>query len=74
VAAVDVVDTHLAGLPNSRRLAHAEWGITVPAEAAGGEPLDVGISIAERPAAGEGRGPRSGARARPLDAPLLLAA
>jgi Putative bacterial sensory transduction regulator len=47
VAAVDVVDAYLAGLPGTRRLAHAEWGITLPAEAAGGEPLDVGLTIAD---------------------------
>jgi hypothetical protein len=47
VAAVDVIDAYLAGLPGSvRRLAHGEWGLTVPAEAVG-EPLDVGLSIAD---------------------------
>ena len=48
MAAVDVVDAYLAGLPGgSRRLAHAEWGVTVPAEAAGGEAIDVGLRIAD---------------------------
>jgi Putative bacterial sensory transduction regulator len=48
VAAVDVVDAYVNGLPGGgRRLAEAEWGITVPAEAAGGEPLDVGLRIAD---------------------------
>jgi hypothetical protein len=47
VAAVDVIDAYLAGLSGSvRRLAHGEWGLTVPAEAVG-EPLDVGLSIAD---------------------------
>jgi hypothetical protein len=73
VAAVDVVDAFLAGLPGARRLAHAGWGITVPAETAGGEPLDVDLTIADGPLRGEGRGPRPRARARPLGAPLLLA-
>jgi hypothetical protein len=48
VAAVDVVDAYLQALPGGcRRLAHAEWGLTVPAESAGGQPLDVGLSIAD---------------------------
>jgi hypothetical protein len=48
VAAVDVVDGYVGSLPHGgRRLADAEWGITIPAEAAGGEPLDVGLRIAD---------------------------
>jgi hypothetical protein len=48
VAAVDVVDSYLRALPGeARRLAHSEWGLTVPAEAAGGEPLDVGLRISD---------------------------
>ena len=48
MAAVDVVDDYLNALPGTcRRLAHAEWGLTVPPESAGGEPLDVGLSIAD---------------------------
>ena len=48
MAAADVVDAYVAGLPQpGRRLAHAEWGITVPADSAGGEPLDVGLRIAD---------------------------
>jgi hypothetical protein len=48
VAAVDVVDAYLRGLDGgARRLAHAEWGITLSPEAAGGEPLDVGVRIAD---------------------------
>jgi hypothetical protein len=48
MAAVDVVDSYLRALPGGfRRLAHAEFGLTVPAESAGGEPLDVGLSIAD---------------------------
>ncbi|HEX2232920.1 MAG TPA: YbjN domain-containing protein [Thermoleophilaceae bacterium] len=47
MAAVDVVDAYVSGLPGGgRRLAHAEWGITVPAESAGGWPLDVGLRLA----------------------------
>lgn len=47
-AAVDVVDEYLRSLPGeSRRTAHAEWGVTVDAEHAGGWPLDVGLRIAD---------------------------
>jgi hypothetical protein len=43
------VDAYLASLPalRGRRLAHGEWGITIPAENAGGEPLDVGLRLAD---------------------------
>jgi hypothetical protein len=49
VAAVDVVDDFLAAVPGleARRLAHAEWGLTVPGERLGGELLDVGLSVAD---------------------------
>jgi hypothetical protein len=49
MAAVDVVDAYVSALPGGgRRLAHAEWGITVPAESVGGdEALDVGLRIAD---------------------------
>jgi hypothetical protein len=48
MAAVDVVDDYLNALPGEcRRLAHAEWGLTVPAGSAAGQPLDVGLSIAD---------------------------
>jgi hypothetical protein len=49
MAAVDVVDAYLAAQPNlgARRLAHGEWGLCVPAEAAGGASLDVGLRIAD---------------------------
>ena len=47
-AAVDVVDRYLEALPGeTRRLAHAEWGVTIAAEQAGGWPLDVGLRIDE---------------------------
>ena len=48
MAAVDVIDAYLGALPGgARRLAHAEWGITVPAEALAGESLDVGLRVAD---------------------------
>jgi hypothetical protein len=47
--APETVDAYLASLPalRGRRLAHGEWGITIPAENAGGEPLDVGLRLSE---------------------------
>ncbi|MFN2616133.1 MAG: hypothetical protein ABR581_03295 [Thermoleophilaceae bacterium] len=48
MAAVDEVEAYLRALPGEcRRLAHAEWGLTVPADSAAGDPLDVGLSIAD---------------------------
>jgi Putative bacterial sensory transduction regulator len=48
VAAVDVVADYLASLPGEvRRLAHGEWGLTIPAETLGGEPLDIGLRVAD---------------------------
>jgi hypothetical protein len=49
VAAVDAVETYVAGVPDlgARRLAHGEWGITVPGERLDGEPLDVGLRLAD---------------------------
>jgi hypothetical protein len=46
MAAVDLVDEYVAALPgDTRRLAHAEWGITLRAESAGGHPLDMSVRI-----------------------------
>ena len=49
MAAVDEVEAYLSSLPglSARRLAHAEWGITVPGEHAGGDPIEAGIRIAD---------------------------
>jgi Putative bacterial sensory transduction regulator len=49
VAAVDAVESYVSGVPGlgSRRLAHGEWGITVPGEQLDGEPLDVGLRVAD---------------------------
>jgi len=49
MAAVDTVDAYVSELPalRARRLAHSEWGITVPGADLGGEPLDVGLRIAD---------------------------
>lgn len=46
MAAVDVVEEYVSALPGStRRLAHAEWGVTVEPEVAGGWPLDIGLRL-----------------------------
>jgi hypothetical protein len=48
MAAVDVVDEYVTALPGeTRRLGHAEWGVTLRPESAGGHPLDVGLRIAD---------------------------
>jgi hypothetical protein len=48
MAAVDVVDSYLQGLPGeTRRLAHGEWGVTVAPEQAAGWPLHVGLRLAD---------------------------
>jgi hypothetical protein len=46
IAAVDVVNEYLESLPGEhRRLAHAEWGLTLPAENVAGWPCDIGLRI-----------------------------
>jgi hypothetical protein len=49
MAAVDQVEAYLASIENlrARRLAHAEWGITVPGEDVGGEPIEASLRIAD---------------------------
>ena len=49
MAAVDALETYLGELPalRARRLAHGEWGLTIPGEELGGDPLDVGLRIAD---------------------------
>ena len=49
MAAPEIVDAYLTSIPalGARRLAHGEWGITIPAENAGGEPLDVGLRLSD---------------------------
>jgi len=49
MAAVDAIETYVSGLPGlrARRLAHGEWGLTVPGEELDGAPLDVGLRIAD---------------------------
>jgi hypothetical protein len=48
VAAVDTVDNYIQALPGqTRRLADAEWGITVDADNQTKQPIDVGIRVNE---------------------------
>jgi hypothetical protein len=48
VAAVDVIAEYIEALPGeTRRVAHAEWGVTLEAERAGGWPLDVGLRLVD---------------------------
>ncbi|HZI90021.1 MAG TPA: YbjN domain-containing protein [Thermoleophilaceae bacterium] len=48
MAAVDVVDSYLEGLPGeSRRLAHGEWGVSLEPEQGAGWPLHVGLRLAD---------------------------
>ena len=46
MAAVDIVQAYVAALPGeTRRLGHAEWGLTLPPASAGGHPLDISLRI-----------------------------
>jgi hypothetical protein len=49
MAAADAIETYVNGLPGlrARRLAHGEWGLTVPGDDLDGEPLDVGLRLAD---------------------------
>ena len=48
MAAVDTVDAYLEALPGAtRRVAHGEWGVTVPPEQAAGWPLEIGLRLAD---------------------------
>jgi putative sensory transduction regulator len=49
MAAADAIETYVSGLPGlrARRLAHGEWGLTVPGDDLDGEPLDVGLRLAD---------------------------
>jgi hypothetical protein len=49
MAAVDEVEAYLASVPrlHARRLAHDEWGIAVPGDNVGGEPIEASLRIAD---------------------------
>ncbi len=49
MAAVDEVDAYLSSVDalDVRRLAHTEWGIVVPGDNAGGDPIEASVRIAD---------------------------
>ena len=49
MAAVDRIDAYLGSLPDlsARRVAHAEWGIVIPGEPVGGDPIEAGLRVAD---------------------------
>ncbi len=49
MAAVDEVDAYLSSVDalDVRRLAHTEWGILVPGDDAGGDPIEASVRIAD---------------------------
>jgi hypothetical protein len=49
MAAVDEVDAYLASVEGlrARRLAHAEWGLTIPGDNGGGDPIEASLRIAD---------------------------
>jgi hypothetical protein len=50
MAAIDEVEAYLASMPglNARQLAHAEWGVVVPGDNVGGEPIEASVRIGDR--------------------------
>src|SRR5215204_3290216 len=50
MAAIDEVEAYLESMPGlkPRRLGHTEWGIVVPGDNAGGEPIEASMRIADR--------------------------
>lgn len=48
MAAVDVIADYIDALPGeTRRVAHAEWGVTLDEDRGGGWPLDLGLRLAD---------------------------
>ena len=49
MAAVDEVEEYLGSVTglNARRLAHAEWGITIPGDNVEGDPIEASLRIAD---------------------------
>jgi Putative bacterial sensory transduction regulator len=70
VSAVSVVDAYLSGLDaRPRRLADAEWGLTLDLEGQGEQPLEVGVRVADGLLRAQALAVRADAR---LDPSLLL--
>jgi hypothetical protein len=49
MAAVDEVEAYLRSVDglSARRLSHTEWGITVPGDRVGGDPIEASLRIAD---------------------------
>ena len=49
MAAVDDVDAYLASVEGlgARRLAHTEWGITIPGDQVSGDPIEASLRISD---------------------------
>ena len=49
MAAADAVEAYLSSMPalSARRLAHTEWGITVPGENVSGDAIEASVRIAD---------------------------
>jgi hypothetical protein len=49
MAAVDDVEAYLSSMPDlkTRRLAHTEWGITIPGDDTAGDPIEASLRIAD---------------------------
>ena len=50
MAAIDEVEAYLDTVQGLevRRLAHAEWGIVIPGESVGGDPIEASMRLADR--------------------------
>jgi hypothetical protein len=50
MAAIDEIEAYLESMPGlqARRLAHTEWGIVVPGDNVGGQPIEASLRIADR--------------------------
>jgi putative sensory transduction regulator len=49
MAAVDEVEAYLSSMPalGARRLAHTEWGIVVPGDSTGSDPIEASLRISD---------------------------
>ena len=50
MAARDEVEAYLESMPGLtvRRLAHTEWGLVIPGESVGGDPIEASMRLADR--------------------------
>ncbi len=49
MAAIDEIEAYLETVPDLqvRRLAHTEWGIVIPGEPVGGDPIEASVRLAD---------------------------